>query len=143
MGYFRFKKSIKILPGLKFNLNKNSTSFTIGKRGLHYTMNSRGKNTTSIGIPNTGLSYVNTFNETNKSYGNTNFSVPSNTSNISQKIKKPFYKRIWFIVLLLLYLTPIGIFIMWYCTEWKTPIKVIISIIGIMYFSIFCCFFAF
>ena len=34
----RFKKSIKIAPGVKLNLNKNSTSVTFGVRGAHYTV---------------------------------------------------------------------------------------------------------
>ena len=55
----RFKKSIKIAPGVKLNLNKNSTSVTFGARGAHYTVNSKGKKTASIGIPGTGISYVN------------------------------------------------------------------------------------
>lgn len=54
----RFKKSIKIAPGVKLNLNKNSTSVTFGARGAHYTVNSKGKKTASIGIPGTGISYV-------------------------------------------------------------------------------------
>ena len=39
----RFRKSIKIAPGLKINLNKNSVSATIGTKGAHYTVNSKGK----------------------------------------------------------------------------------------------------
>lgn len=54
---FRFKKSIKIAPGVKLNLNKKSTGITIGGKGVHYTFNSKGKRTASIGIPGTGLSY--------------------------------------------------------------------------------------
>ena len=46
----RFKKSIKIAPGVKLNLNKNSTSMTFGARGAHYTVNSKGNKTASIGI---------------------------------------------------------------------------------------------
>lgn len=144
MGFFRFKKNIKILPGFKLNLNKNSTSVTIGKRGLHYTMNSKGKKTTSIGIPGTGLSYINIDNNSQKTdrySNNINHPVYEGAKNSNNNFKKPFYKRIWFIALLLFFLAPVGIFIMWYCTEWKKPIKVIISIIGIMYFSIYCCLF--
>lgn len=56
----RFRRSIKIAPGLKLNLNKKSVSLTAGKRGAHFTVNSKGKRTTSVGIPGTGLSYVKT-----------------------------------------------------------------------------------
>lgn len=54
---FRFRKSIKIAPGVKINLNKNSVSATVGTKGAHYTVNSKGKKTASVGIPGTGLSY--------------------------------------------------------------------------------------
>ena len=54
----RFRRSIKIAPGLKVNLNKDSVSLTAGGRGAHYTINSKGRKTASAGIPGTGLSYV-------------------------------------------------------------------------------------
>lgn len=55
---FRFRKSFKIAPGIKFNVNKKSVGLTVGKRGAHFTVNSKGKRTTSVGIPGTGLSYT-------------------------------------------------------------------------------------
>lgn len=54
----RFRKSIKIAPGVKVNLNKNSISTTVGTKGVHYTANSKGTKTISAGIPGTGLSYT-------------------------------------------------------------------------------------
>lgn len=62
----RFRKSVKITPGLKLNFNKNSTSVTAGVRGAHYTVNSKGTRTASVGIPDTGLSYVETSKSTKK-----------------------------------------------------------------------------
>lgn len=56
----RFRKSIKVAPGVKLNLNKNSASVTVGTKGAHYTVNTSGKKTTSAGIPGTGISYVST-----------------------------------------------------------------------------------
>lgn len=56
----RFRKSIKIAPGIKINFNKKSWGVTFGKRGAHYTINSKGKQTASLGIPGTGLSYTTT-----------------------------------------------------------------------------------
>lgn len=51
----RFRKSIKLFPGVKVNLNKNSTSVTFGGKGIHRTYSSTGRTTTSAGIPGTGL----------------------------------------------------------------------------------------
>jgi Protein of unknown function (DUF4236) len=57
MGYFRFRRSIKILPGVRWNIGKNSTSVSIGGRGLTYTVGTKGSRTT-VGIPGTGISYT-------------------------------------------------------------------------------------
>lgn len=56
----RYRKSIKLAPGVKVNLNKNSTSVTFGGKGLHKTISSTGRTTTTVGIPGTGLSYSET-----------------------------------------------------------------------------------
>lgn len=54
----RFRKSVKLCKGLRLNFNKNSTSLTFGGKGLHYTINSKGRKTKTVGIPGTGLSYT-------------------------------------------------------------------------------------
>lgn len=56
----RFRKSFKVAPGVKLNLNKKSTSVTFGGKGAHYTVSSTGKKTKSVGIPGTGLYYTET-----------------------------------------------------------------------------------
>lgn len=54
---FRFRKQIKIAPGIKLNINKNSTSISVGGKGFTHTVNTTGKTTSTVGIPGTGLSY--------------------------------------------------------------------------------------
>lgn len=54
----RFRKSFKVAPGVKVNLNKKSTSVTFGGKGFHKTYSSSGKKTTSVGIPGTGAYYT-------------------------------------------------------------------------------------
>ena len=54
MGFFRFRRSIKIAPGIKINFNKKSTSLTLGRRGVHTTINKLGVRNT-IGLPGSGL----------------------------------------------------------------------------------------
>lgn len=56
----RFRKSFKVAPGVKVNLNKKSTSVTFGGKGAHYTVNSKGKKTKSVGVPGSGLYYTKT-----------------------------------------------------------------------------------
>lgn len=55
----RFRKSIKILPGVKLNLGKKSAGVSVGTTGARYSVNSSGRKTSTVGIPGTGLSYSN------------------------------------------------------------------------------------
>ena len=56
MGW-RFRKTIKLAPGIKLNVGKKGiTSATLGKRGASINIGSKGVYT-NIGIPGTGLSY--------------------------------------------------------------------------------------
>lgn len=58
MGFrFQFRRSIKILPGVRWNISKGGSSLTFGGRGFRHTISKRGARTT-VGIPGTGLSYT-------------------------------------------------------------------------------------
>ncbi len=55
----RFRKRIKILPGLWLNLSKSGISTSVGGKGL--TVNIKDDKTrTTVGIPGSGLSYTET-----------------------------------------------------------------------------------
>lgn len=54
----RFRKSIKIAPGIKVNLNKKSASVTVGGKRVHHTVSTTGRKTTSVNLPVKGLSYT-------------------------------------------------------------------------------------
>jgi hypothetical protein len=61
---FRFRKAIRIAPGLKLNITKNGiSSLSAGKKGAVLNFSKKGMKQT-IGIPGTGLSY-----QTDKSTG--------------------------------------------------------------------------
>ena len=62
----RFRRSIKIMPGVKVNLSKRGISTSFGTRGVHYTIGSNGRRTSSIGIPGTGISSVSTWSKKRK-----------------------------------------------------------------------------
>jgi Protein of unknown function (DUF4236) len=56
MGYFRFRKTFSVLPGVKINLSKTGVSTSLGGKGA--TLNvGHGKRNVTLGIPGTGLSY--------------------------------------------------------------------------------------
>ena len=94
MGW-RFRKSIKILPGVRVNIGKNSTSISLGGRGFHRTYSSTGRVTTSIGIPGTGVYYTTSTNGNSTPMRNSrmtqfgeiaNYNNPTNVDDISAPI---------------------------------------------------------
>lgn len=56
MGYFRFRKTFSILPGVRVNLSKTGVSSSIGGHGATVNVGKNGPMVT-LGIPGTGLSY--------------------------------------------------------------------------------------
>ena len=57
MGFFRFRRTFKIVPGVRFNLSKSGASVSFGPRGLHYTVGPKGTRTT-VGLPGSGISWT-------------------------------------------------------------------------------------
>ena len=53
---FRFRRSIRLLPGVKINLGKKGASLSVGGRGATVNFSAKGRRTT-LGIPGTGISY--------------------------------------------------------------------------------------
>jgi hypothetical protein len=51
---FRFRRSIRLMPGVRLNVGRKSASASIGIRGLSYTAGSMGRRVT-VGLPGTGL----------------------------------------------------------------------------------------
>jgi len=56
MGYFRFRKTFSILPGVRINLSKTGVSSSLGGHGATVNVGKNGTNVT-LGAPGTGLSY--------------------------------------------------------------------------------------
>lgn len=54
---FRFRKSVKIAPGVRMNFGKKGVGMSFGGKGARYSISSTGRRTTTVGIPGTGLSY--------------------------------------------------------------------------------------
>jgi hypothetical protein len=55
MGW-RFRRTVRILPGVRLNLSKSGVSTSIGVRGATINLGKRGAKAT-IGLPGTGISY--------------------------------------------------------------------------------------
>jgi hypothetical protein len=54
---FRFRRSVRILPGVKVNLSGSGASVSLGGRGFHYTIGPKGTRVTA-GIPGTLMSWT-------------------------------------------------------------------------------------
>ena len=52
----RFRKSAKLLPGVRVNLSKSGASLSVGQRGASVSFGKRGTHA-NVGMPGTGLSY--------------------------------------------------------------------------------------
>lgn len=57
---FRFRKSVKIAPGVRATISKKSASISVGTKGARHTISTTGRKTTTVGIPGTGISHVST-----------------------------------------------------------------------------------
>ena len=128
----RFRKSIKVAPGVKINLNKKSTSVTLGKKGAHYTVNSKGKKTASVGIPVTGISYTKTINGANNTSNNMSESRERSGNSSGGGDGRRWYQKSGWIIFLLIFFFPVGIFLMWKYTNWKKYIKIAICAIWVI-----------
>jgi Protein of unknown function (DUF4236) len=54
---FRFRRSIKIFPGIRLNFGKRGVLTSVGVRGTHVTFGKTGTRTT-VGLPGSGLSFT-------------------------------------------------------------------------------------
>lgn len=58
---FRFRKSVRIAPGLRLNFSaKRGVSATVGGRGFSHNIGADGQRRTTVGIPGTGITHVTT-----------------------------------------------------------------------------------
>ena len=53
----RFRRSVRLFPGVRINLSRSGISTSVGVRGAHVTVGAAGTRTT-VGLPGTGLSYT-------------------------------------------------------------------------------------
>jgi hypothetical protein len=54
---FRFRRSFRLMPGIRLNRSRSGVSTSIGSRGAWFTIGPRGARAT-VGLPGTGLSYT-------------------------------------------------------------------------------------
>lgn len=70
----RFRRSIRVLPGIRINLSRSGLSTSVGVRGAHVTVG-HGKVRETVGVPGSGVSYTtmdSTRSEANSAPGSAN-----------------------------------------------------------------------
>jgi hypothetical protein len=67
MGW-RFRRSVKLLPGVRLNVSRSGITTTVGARGAHVTFGG-GRTRYTTSIPGTGLSYSQTVSAHSRSPG--------------------------------------------------------------------------
>ncbi|WP_300381319.1 DUF4236 domain-containing protein [Clostridium sp.] len=139
---FRFRKSKNFGP-FRINLSKSGIGWSVGTKGARYTKRADGKKQTTLSIPGTGLSYVDVSGNKRKSKNNKNANIP-NSDNFSSnnnffnndnnnKPKTPFYKKSLFIWLMLFFLPPVGIILMWTSNKYNKKPRIALSAIFAFY----------
>lgn len=52
---FKFRRSMKIAPGIRINVTHRGAGVRVGPKGAGYSVNTSGKQTLSGGIPGSGI----------------------------------------------------------------------------------------
>lgn len=98
MGW-RFRKSRNIGP-FRINFSKSGVGYSVGGKFFRWTKKANGGTRTTMSIPGTGISYVRDYPAGKGAATNT-----SGQGHSAQppKRKPPFYRRKWFIILMVLF----------------------------------------
>ena len=123
----RFRKSMKIAPGVRMNFSKSGVGFSVGTKGARVSVSPKGKVTRTIGIPGTGIYDVKTISTNSETTVK-----PNRQQSTAAKPKIPFYKTSWFNILMLIFILPVGVITMWAYTEWPEKVKIIITAIFLL-----------
>lgn len=74
------------------------------------------------------------------------YSYPYNPSNVAVNLtkdqpsqnRKSIVKQVWFIIVMMIFVAPVGIYLMWNYTNWKRVTKIVVSVVLILYYTSFC-----
>ena len=119
-----FRRSVKILPGVRLNFSKSGVSTSFGTRGARVTV---GKNrvTSSIGIPGTGI-YYRTSTSRKKSkrqstgYYSGSYSSYSGNSTTYQPVDSKFRNDTWVICAGILFVVVLALFLWSFTWSWES-----------------------
>jgi hypothetical protein len=90
---FRFRRTVRLPPGLHLNLSKSGVSASVGTRGAWLTFGRNGARAT-VGLPGTGISYT----TTSSAHGNQDVGTPPRKASVG-----------WLVVLMMMLAVATGI----------------------------------
>lgn len=100
---FKFRKSVKIAPGVKLNFGKKSTGISIGNKGGGISFNTKSGVRTRASIPGAGISYSSKLSSSTKKSNHKQggqYSVTSQGSAGAPPIKLcPIPRKAWYIAI--------------------------------------------
>jgi uncharacterized protein DUF4236 len=98
---FRFRRSVKLIPGLRLNLSKSGVSLTAGVPGAHLNFSPRGARTT-FGVPGSGFSWSQNLNPGQQTTSrcvppesSERFSPIRTSSELEQTVNTPGHKVVY------------------------------------------------
>ena len=89
----RFRKSMKLMPGVRLNFSTNSMGISVGVPGARYTVNTKGRRTITTGIPGTGIYNVETISSGKSSNARRKSQPLQTVETYSAPIKPKWYAR--------------------------------------------------
>ena len=82
MGSLRFRRSVKLGPGVRMSVSKTGLGLSLGTRGGRYSVHTSGRTTRSVGIPGTGISHVSTSTGGKRAASRTSVAAPQSARNV-------------------------------------------------------------
>lgn len=115
----------------------------------------KGNNTNNTQVPNQPYIDLRSSDNNNGAYSNPSpqnnilhmdYSYQYNPSNVAVNLtkdhpshnRKSIVKQVWFIIVMMIFVAPVGIYLMWNYTAWKRTTKIILSVVLILYYTSFC-----
>lgn len=150
----RFRKSIKSGP-FKLNLSKSGIGWSVGGKGYRFTKKASGGTQRTYSIPGSGLNYtqsskkhtIQTPNKSTPANAATPITVqqnrtPAENSSLMQSpqpvssVKTPFYNTNWFFIISIIFLPPLGIFLLWKNKKSMSKVVKILVTVALSFWSI-------
>ena len=135
----RFRKSIKIAPGVKLNLGKKSIGMSVGGKRAGISMNSKTGVHGRVSAPGTGISYTTKLGGSKNKNGDTANNYYTSTGNNNKKgPNEKWYTKTEWIIFFLIIFPPIGLFLMWNYKKdsWSKNRKIVLTTVSSIYFII-------